>query len=135
MKRFFVIFIVFFCGCSRNVNLNCSSVDNGFIFGSRTVNDVISFNDDKIISFKRGVYFDVNGDVDIDIKDVYKIVKLEGKALKKYIGGRYKIMNSDGIHMIFTSKKFNNLKYIGIDSGYGYDEVLGVYNELGFSCK
>lgn len=136
MKRIFVLFILFLCGCSNKVILNCNYVDNSSIMGSKSVNDVIVFKNDKIIFFKRSIVFNSNSNIDTNLKNVYKVIKTEGKALKKYIGGKYRIKrNSDSVNMIFSSKKFNNLKYIGLDSNYGYDEVLSVYSELGFVCE
>jgi len=136
LKKFFVFFVLFLCGCSNKVVLNCSYVDNSSILGSKKVNDVITFNNDKIVSYKRNIIFSLNSDVSRNSKSVYKIVKLEGKALKKYIGGKYRIKrNDDSVSMSFRSKRFNNLKYIGIDSSYGYEQVTSVYSELGFACK
>ena len=136
MKKFFVLFILFLCGCSNKVSLSCSYVDNSSIFGSKQVNDIIEFKDDRIISFKRNIIFSLKNDLNKDIKSVYRIAKLEGKALKKHIGGTYKIRRStDVVSLFFNSKNFNNLKYIGIDINYSYDEVMSVYSELGFSCK
>lgn len=131
----FVLLLFLLCGCSNKMVLNCNYVDNSSILGSKKVNDVITFNSDKIISYERNIDFSLHSGIK-DSKSVYRIVKLEGKALKKYIGGRYKIRrNSDLVSMSFRSKKLNNLKYIGIDINYGYDEVKSVYSELGFSCK
>ena len=136
MKKWYVLFVLFLCGCSNKVQLNCSYVDNSSILGSKSVNDVIVFKSDKIISFNRSIIFNSNSNIDTDLKTVYKVIKTEGKALKKYIGGKYKIRrNSDGVNMVFSSKRLNNLKYIGLDSEYGYDSVLGVYSELGFVCE
>ena len=136
MKRIFVLFILFLCGCANKVQLNCNYVDNSSILGSKSVNDVIVFKNDKIIFFKRSIVFNSNSNIDTNLKNVYKVIKTEGKALKKYIGGKYRIKrNSDSVNMIFRSKKVNNLKYIGLDSNYGYDEVLSVYSELGFVCE
>ena len=136
MKRIFVLFILFLCGCSNKVILKCNYVDNSSILGSKSVNDVIVFKNDKIISFNRSIVFNSNSNIDTDLKTVYKVIKTEGKALKKYIGGKYRIRHSsDSVNMIFRSKKFNNLKYIGLDSEYGYDEVIGIYSELGFVCE
>ena len=136
MKKWYVLFVLFLCGCSNKVQLNCSYVDNSSILGSKSVNDVIVFKNDKIISFNRSIIFNSNSNIDTDLKTVYKVIKTEGKALKKYIGGKYKIRrNSDGVNMVFSSKRLNNLKYIGLDSEYGYDSVLGVYSELGFVCE
>lgn len=134
MKKFFVLLIFLLCGCSNKLVLNCSYVDNSSILGSKKVNDIITFKDDKIISYERNIGFSLqNG---ISSRSVYRIVKLEGKALKKYIGGKYKISkNNSDIGLVFSSKKINNLKYIGIDINYGYDHVLNVYSELGFVCK
>ncbi len=135
MKKFFVLFILFLCGCSDRIILNCSYVDSSSILGSKKINDVIEFRNDAIISYKRNIDFSLHSDIK-DSRSVYRIVKLEGKALKKYIGGKYKMNRSDSIvSMSFSSKKFNNLKYIGIDISYGYDEVLSVYSNLGFVCK
>lgn len=115
--------------------LNCSYVDNSSILGSKTVSDVVVFNNDKIISYKRNIDFNLHNGIK-GSKSVYMIVKLEGKSLKKYIGGKYKISRSgDSVNMSFNSRKFNNLTYIGIDSSYGYDQVISVYSELGFVCK
>ena len=134
MRRFFVLFVFFLCGCAGKVQLNCSYIDNSSIFGSKKVNDLIEFKKDRIIYFERNIDFNIN--LSGNKRDVYRIVKSEGKALKKYIGGKYRInYNSDSIDMVFHVKRFNNLKYIGIDSEYGYDSVLSVYSELGFECK
>ena len=131
----FVLLIILLCGCSNKVVLNCSYLDNSSIFGSKKVNDIITFKGDRIISYNRNIDFILHNDMK-DSKSVYKIVKLEGKALKKYIGGRYKIKrNIDLVSMSFSSKKVNNLNYIGIDSSYGYEQIKNVYGDLGFSCK
>ena len=136
MKKFVCLFFLFLCGCSNKVQLNCSYVDNSSILGSKSINDIIVFNSDKIVSFERNINFSLHSDMNKDFRIVYRIVKLEGKALKKYIGGKYRIKrSSDLVSMSFRSKKINNLKYIGIDINYGYDEVKSVYSELGFSCK
>ena len=135
MKKVFVLFIFLLCGCSNKASLNCSYVDSSSILGSTKVNDVIEFRNDKIISYKRSIDFSLHSGIK-DLRSAYKAVKLEGKALKKYIGGKYRAThNSDSVSMSFSSKKTSNLKYIGIDSGYGYDQVINVYNSLGFSCK
>lgn len=131
----FVLFILLLCGCSNKISLDCSYIDNSSILGSKRVNDIITFKNDKIISYERNINFSLHGDIK-DSSGVYKIVKLEGKALKKYIGGKYKIRRNNGIiSMSFNSKKVDNLKYIGIDNSYGYDEVVNIYNGLGFECK
>ena len=134
LRKFFVLFVLFLCGCSNKVQLNCSYLDNSSIFGSKKVNDIITFKDDKIIFYERNIDFSLQGG--INSKNAYKVVKLEGKSLKRYIGGRYKIKRrSNSINMSFSSKRVNNLKYIGINNNYGYDEVVNVYSDLGFSCK
>ena len=115
--------------------LNCSYVDNSSILGSKKVNDIITFMDDKIISYRRNIDFNLHSDIK-DSRSVYRIIKFEGKALKKYIGGKYKISRGvSEVNMSFSSKRFTNLKYIGIDSNYSYEQVKGVYSELGFECK
>lgn len=135
LKKFLVLFLFILCGCSNKVVLNCSYVDNSSILGSKEVRDIITFKNDKIISYNRNIEFSLHGNIK-ESKSAYKIVKLEASALKKYIGGKYKISrDSDSVSMSFNSKKVNNLKYIGIDSNYGYDEVLSLYNNLGFICK
>ena len=135
MKKLLVLFIVFLCGCSSKTVLNCSYVDSSSILGSKKVNDVIEFKNDKIVFYARNIDFNLNDSMK-DSRSVYKIVKLEGKALKKYIGGKYKIIKSNNeVNLVFSSKKFNNLSYIGIDKDYSYDQVISVYNSLGFGCK
>jgi hypothetical protein len=135
LKKFFVLFVIFLCGCSSKSQLNCNYVDSSSIFGNKSVNDIIFFKNDRIISYRRGIVFNLHSGI-ADSSSVYKIVKMEGKALKKYIGGRYEISKSSNeVSFVFNSKKINNLNYIGIDSNYGYDEVRAVYNELGFECK
>lgn len=134
LKKFFVLFALFLCGCSNKVQLNCSYVDNSSILGSKKVNDIITFKDDEIISYERNIDFSLQSG--INSKNAYKVVKLEGKVLKRYIGGKYKIKRrSNSISMSFSSKRINNLKYIGIDSNYSYEQAKSVYSELGFSCK
>lgn len=134
MKKLFLLFFLFLCGCSNKVSLSCSHIDNSSILGIKKVNDVIDFKNNIIISYKRNVI--LQGNSNSDSKSVYKVVKLEGKALKKYIGGKYKISrNNDLVSMNFSSKKTNNLNYIGIDKSYSYDEVSSIYNEMGFECK
>ncbi len=136
MKKYFVLLFLFLCGCSNKTVLSCSYVDNSSILGSKKVSDVVVFKNEKIISYRRNIDFSLQSGMAKDSKSVYKIIKLEGKALKKYIGGKYKIScNSDSVSMSFNSKKFNNLKYIGLDSNYSYDEVKSVYSDLGFVCK
>ena len=135
MKKLFVFLLFFLCGCSNKVILNCSYVDNSSILGSRKVNDIIKFGNDRIVSYNRNVSFYFRSGIK-DSSSIYKTIRLEGRALKKYIGGKYRVSKSgDGINMSFNSRKINNLKYIGVDSSYGYDQVMGVYNELGFVCK
>ena len=135
LKKLFVLFVIFLCGCSNKTSLSCNYVDNSSILGSKKVNDIIEFRDDKIIYYKRNIDFSLHSGMK-DSRSVYKVIKLEGKALKKYIGGKYKISRSnDLVSMSFSSKRFNNLKYIGIDSNYSYEQVRGVYNNLGFECK
>ena len=125
-----VLFFLFLCGCSNNTKLNCSYVDNSSILGSKNIDDVIHFRNNRIVSYERIINFSVNN----DLRSVYKIVKLEGKALKKNIGGKYKISKSySEVRLVFRSKKTDNLSYIGIDSNY--DQVIDAYNGLGFSCK
>lgn len=124
------------CGCSTRSVLNCSYIDSSSILGSKRVSDVIEFRNDKIISFRRNIDFSLHDGMGKDIGTVRKLVKIEGKSLKKYINGRYRVnRNSDGVSLSFVAKRFSNLKYIGIDINYGYDQVLNVYSELGFSCK
>ena len=136
LKKFLVLFVLFLCGCGNKAHLNCSYVDNSSILGSKKISDVIEFMDDEIISYKRNIVFSFHSEMNENSRSIYKLVKLEGKALKKYIGGRYRISrNDDSVSMIFSSRKPNNLKYIGIDGSYSYDDVLSVYGELGFSCK
>ena len=135
MKKLFVLFILLLCGCSNKVVLNCSSVDSSSFLGIKKVNDIIAFKNDKIISYRRNIDFSLHDGIK-DLKSVYKIVKLEGKALKKYVGGKYRIKrNIDGVSMSFSARKVNNLKYIGIDSNYDYEQVVSFYSELGFECK
>ena len=131
MKRFFIFCTLFFCGCSNKIVLNCSSVNNDSILGSKHVDDVFIFESGEIVSFRRVIKYSLNSDV--DGKFAYKALKLEGKALKKYIGGKYKI--SDNVNMIFSAKGFDKLNYIGIDSSYGYDDIVNSYSNLGFECK
>ncbi len=132
MKRFLFIFLLVLCGCSNKVNLNCSYVDNSSIFGNKSIIDTFSFKNNHIISYERSIDYSVNN----DIRSVYKIVKLEGKALKKYIGGKYSMnKNNSSVVLVFNSKNVDNLKYIGIDNNYGYDEVISVYSGLGFDCQ
>ena len=95
------------------------------------MDDVFIFEGGKIVSFRRVIKYSLNSDV--DSKFAYKGLKLEGKALKKYIGGKYKI--SDNVNMIFSAKGFDKLNYIGIDSSYGYDDIVNSYSNLGFECK
>ena len=135
MKKFFVFLIFVLCGCANKVSLSCSYIDNSSILGCKKVNDIITFRDNKIISYERNIDFSLHSGTK-DLRSIYRIVKLEGKALRKYIGGKYKIRRSgNSVSMSFNSKKFNNLKYIGLDSNYSYDDVLSVYSDLGFSCK
>lgn len=135
LKRLLVLFILLLCGCSNNTKLNCSYIDNSSILGSRRINDAVYFRNNHIVSYERSIIFNINGDIN-DIKSVYKSVKLDGKVLKKHIGGKYKISkNSSEVRLVFNSKKTGNLKYLGIDSDFSYDQVIDVYNGLGFSCK
>lgn len=135
MKKLFVLLVLFLCGCSNNNILKCSYVSNDSIFGSKRVNDILTFKDAKIVSYKRNINFNLNSGIK-DSRSVYKIIKLEGKALKKYIGGKYTIIrNSDLVSMSFSSKKTNNLKYIGIDANYNYEQVKSIYSDLGFNCE
>lgn len=135
LKKFLVLFLFILCGCSNKAVLNCSYTDNSSLIGSKEVSDIITFKNNKIFSYNRIIDFNLHSDIK-ESKSVYKVVVLEGKALKKYIGGKYRISRDiDSVNMSFSSKKINNLKYIGIDSSYGYDEVLNLYNNLGFSCK
>ena len=120
-----------FCGCSNKIVLNCTSVNNDSILGSKQVDDVFILEGDDIVSFRRVIKYNLNSD--IDSKLVYKALKLEGKALKKYIGGKYKI--NDNVNMIFSAKRFDRLNYVGIDSSYRYDDIVNFYNNLGFECK
>lgn len=122
---------LFFCGCSNKIVLNCSSVNNDSILGSKFVNDVFIFEGGEIVSFRRVIKYSLNSE--IDSKFAYKALKIEGKALKKYIGGKYKI--SDNVNMIFSAKKFDRLNYIGVQSSYGYNDIVDVYSNLGFECK
>lgn len=135
MKKLLTIFLLLLCGCSNNTKLNCSYADNSSILGSRQISDIVYFKNNHIISYERSIIFSINGDVN-DVKSVYKSVKLDGKVLKKYIGGKYKLSkNSSEVRLVFISKKTDNLNYIGIDSSYGYDQIISVYNNMGFSCK
>lgn len=136
MKKLIILLILLFCGCSNKVNLNCSYVDNSSILGIKKTKDTIVLKNNKIISFNRNINFSLQSGVS-DISSIYKVIKLEGKALKKYIGGKYKISkDNNSVSMIFNIKKINdNLNYIGIDTSYDYDEIVSVYSELGFSCK
>ena len=135
LKKLLVLFFLFLCGCSNNTKLNCSYTDNSSILGTRQINDVLYFKNNHIVSYERSIIFTINSNIN-DVKSVYKSVKLDGKVLKKHIGGKYKISkNSSEVRLIFNSKKTNNLKYLGIDSDYSYDQVIDVYNGLGFTCK
>ena len=135
MKKLLFLFIILLCGCSNNTKLNCSYIDNSSILGSKQVSDVVSFKNNHIIAYERSIIFNINSNIN-DVKSVYKNVKLDGKALRKHIGGKYKISkNSSEVRLVFNSKKTGNLKYLGIDSDFSYDQVIDVYNGLGFSCK
>lgn len=131
MKRFFLLLALFVCGCSNKIVLDCSSVDSASILGSKQVDDVFVFESGKIVSFRRIIRYNLKDN--IDSRFVYKTLKLEGKALKKYIGGKYKI--TDNSNMIFSAKRFDRLNYIGIDSSYSYDNIVNIYSGLGFECK
>lgn len=135
MKKLLAIFLLILCGCSNNTKLNCSYTDNSSILGSKQISDIVFFKNNLIVSYERSIIFSINGDIN-DIKSVYRSVKLDGKVLKKYIGGKYKISkNSSEVRLVFSSKKTSNLKYIGIDNSYSYDQVISVYNSMGFSCE
>ena len=137
MKKLYVLLILLLlCGCSNKVILNCNFVDSSSILGSKSIIDIITFKNNKIVSFERDINFSLHSDLNKDVKSIYKTVKLEAKSLKKYIGGKYRISKySDSVKMSFNSKRIGNLIYIGIDGNYGYDDVLGVYSNLGFECK
>ena len=132
MKRLFVLISMFLFGCSNKIVLNCSYVDSSFLLGNKNTNDVFIFKNNRIISYKKVIIFDINDDT--DRKLVSKYVKLDGKSLKKYIGGNYSIKNyDDRISLIFNTKNFDKLNFV--DSSYGYDDVLNAYSSLGFMCK
>lgn len=130
MKRVILLISLFLFGCSNKTVLSCNYVDNGSILGSKNINDVFIFQNNRIVSYKRIVNYSIS----VDSKLVYKYVKLDGKSLKKYIGGSYSIKNYDDyISLIFSSKNFDRLSYV--DSSYGYNDVLNAYGNLGFTCK
>lgn len=137
MKKY-LFFLIFFCiGCSRHVSLNCSYSDINSIYGVKVINDTLVFKSDRLISFKRDIDFNFYSDMVGNIRSVYKGMKKEGRAFKKFIGGKYSVSkSSSGVNLVLTVSDFNNkLSYFGINEDDGYSDMLETYESMGFSCE
>ena len=134
-----ILFFIFLCiGCNKNIYLNCNYTDINSIYGIKKYNDTLVFKENKLISFKREISFNLYNDMEKNIKNVYKNMKNESITFKKYIGGKYNINKSS--NNITTTNKVNklkneNLNYIGIDINSDYNNIKNDYKNIGFSCK
>ncbi|MBO5183115.1 MAG: hypothetical protein J6B64_01830 [Bacilli bacterium] len=111
--------------------MNCNYVDYSCIYGVRSVYDRLVFENDKLVSFNRNIVVSVH-----DNLNVKKSLKLEGKAFKKLVGGKYRLSDGgDNVKLVLKAKPSSNFNYIGIDVNDGYENIKSSYSSLGFSCK
>ena len=133
MKKYLIFLICLICGCQNKITLTCKYIDQTSIYGKKTITDIIIFKNNIPIIYKKNIYFTINNEIK-EKNNIHKIIKLEGKALKKYIRGKYKIQKQNNtINMNFTSYKKFDLSYITTNTNY--EDIKQDYESKGFECK
>lgn len=133
MKKYLIFLICLICGCQNKITLTCKYIDQTSIYGKKAITDIIIFKNNIPIIYKKNIYFTINNEIK-EKNNIHKIIKLEGKALKKYIRGKYKIQKQNNtINMNFTSYKKFDLSYITTNTNY--EDIKQDYESKGFECK